>query len=103
MRASRLLMICFTIIQACFHMDHKLYSISYGICIGDHKLKTKKVFGPERFEKFVQKDIDLEEFAIEMAKTRGWTENGFREEPGQLNADVNEDDSMDHLCVKYKN
>ena len=66
-------------------------------------MKTKKVFGPERFQKFVQKDIDLEEFAIEMAKTRGWTENGFREEPGQLKADVNEEDSIDPLCVKCKN
>ena len=39
---------------------------------GHHKMKSKKVFGKERFEKFVHNDIDLDEFAVEMVKTRGW-------------------------------
>ena len=45
----------------------------------------------------------MDEFAIEMAKTRGWTENGFREEPVQADKDANDDDSIDSLCVKCRN
>ena len=67
-------------------------------------LYNHHAFGAERFQPFVQKKLDLEDFAQKLGASRGWNEFGFK-----ASGDNRQDNPQgreyekDPLCEKCKN